>query len=523
MEDMLSFISQKIKNVEGLSMQQLISSIGFTRSKFYRFLQEPQRFSAKQLEALADSLGLDDKEKQILFQFNSGEKADDKNSINKILHKIVFDNPQFPIDRRSRLYTLYSSASNGTGMVRCSAEDLSALIRDAISQEKNNDRNMFHIRITNSCSYQKIQIIFNFLKSTLEIEDIIDNYHVSIQHIINSANMALEDKFQAFSDISCLFSLINYRAKIIDCDPSFLSNIDCCIIDFLDKNNVNVYLFIIFSSDTEALVYRFTDSNLFDFLTYNSFYSTLLFPDLSVLDDPIAINRAIIETGMRFQKIVILTNICYENYAPELWLDVKNQAKKDHTLLQTLKAYLDPKGMWKSYPDSLFLDMIYEGAIMRHYVAEEHAQINLLYTPALKSFAENGYTLEFALGFLSFTDQQVLTQLRYFRERIGDHAQEKKQSYYFIDLPYRNQKGLAIYEGHSFYLSYNEDPIIANQSFNDLVEPEMANTLFKYIIEELLPNSTRRGYTSLIMSDERAAEFLDSLIEKVKKRIEKAT
>ena len=333
--------------------------------------------------------------------------------------------------------------------------------------------------------------------------------------------MTLEDRFQAFSDISCLFSLINYRARVINCEPSFLSNIDCCIIDFLDKRNVNIYLFIIFSSDTEALIYRFTDSNLFDFLTYNSFYSTLLFPDLSGLDDPIAINRAIIETGMRFKKIVILTVICYENYAPELWLDIKNKAKKDHTLLQTLKSYLDPKGLWKSYPDSLFLDMIYEGAIMRHYVAEEHAQINLLYTAALKSFAENGYILEFPLGFLSFTDQQVLAQLRYFRERIGDHAQEKKQSYYFIDLPYRNYKGLAIYEGHSFYLSYNEDPIVANQSFNDLVEPEMASTLFKYIVEELLPNSTRRRYTSLIMSDERAAEFLDSLIEEVKKRIEK--
>ena len=97
MEDMLSFISQKIKNIEGLSMQQLISSIGFTRSKFYRFLQEPQRFSAKQLEALSDALGLDDKEKQILFQFNSGEKADDKTAFIKSYTKLFLIIPSFPL------------------------------------------------------------------------------------------------------------------------------------------------------------------------------------------------------------------------------------------------------------------------------------------------------------------------------------------------------------------------------------------------------------------------------------------
>lgn len=159
--------------------------------------------------------------------------------------------------------------------------------------------------------------------------------------------------------------------------------------------------------------------------------------------------------------------------------------------------------------------------MQRYLVSESNRVINIIASSGLKKFATTGSTKDLDGFHFRLTNAQVIDELQNIRERLGDHTAERKQSYLIINPAYGvHYEVFTIFRNYLFYYYPQGDyhstgPL--STSFTQ--QPEMASALYDYIVEEILPNNLRQSFDSPVMSDEKALEFIDSLIDDIRRRL----
>jgi hypothetical protein len=79
-----------------------------------------------------------------------------------------------------------------------------------------------------------------------------------------------------------------------------------------------------------------------------------------------------------------------------------------------------------------FVDYVFDSFLQRYLVAESHRAINLISPTGLKKLATTGTIIDFESFHFRLTESQIIRELKYIRERLGDHTSERKQSYLIL-------------------------------------------------------------------------------------------
>ena len=520
MDDLLSFISKKLKQTDGLSMQSLVTQSGLTRSKFYRYMQEPHRFSEEELSTIAGILNLSQEDKKTLLQFKWGEQTSSKNENDESIHRFIFNNRSVELDGNSKSFTLFDDLSPDKTITKLSAHELATRFSLWVKQYSIADKKpKLNIRIINCVSKEKIKMIYSLLKELVGIE-VCSRLQITTHHVIDSSSMELKDKFDALLDVCSLVNSSNYHVHFENLNGSVWRTMNCFIITCSFDNKIKVFMFALQPSDHETIIYAQPDQMLMDFLDYDcnalfSFESKANpYPTMFL-----NFNDVFPEHYLKTQKLVIEYELCYDNFSPELWSSVGTYITKDPEMLNGLRKYADPQNCLGDFDNTQFFAFLSDGCIRRYLALEATSSINVLSSEGLRYFVDNNGIRDFDVMNLKLPDELILRQLENIKERLGNHESEKKQSYYILD-PLTRIKNvyLAVYRESIFYFFTEYDPqLIYLCSY--IMQPEMSIPLYDYIVDELLATSKRDSFESPIMSDARANSFIDSLITCVKNRM----
>lgn len=523
MEEMLSFISERVKQTSGKTMRELVTVSGMTKSKFYRYMQEPWRFSKEQIDSIERYLCLNSDEKELFDALCSQHEGKREEHGNNLVRHFLFNSWTTETDFQSKYYTLFNPNSISTNVSRLSSKELVDAFRQWIdSQNLPKDGHFFNVRIINCLNTNKIKLIYSVLSMIQEI-DIFSKCNTLPRHVVDSSQLSLEDKIRSIHIANSLFNLNNYVLDYMPLDGSMWSGIDFCLAEYTFNNQQKLVISMIFPTDTDALIYVSKDRLLFDYITFNSekifqFDATNAFAP----NDPVALNRFLIQATLANHKVMISHELCYDCFCEELWKEVKDSLWNKSDLVHGLRLFADPKNELSPFTDTQFIDYLFESCQRRYTVSETNRSINIIFSSGLQRFAQTGTTMDFECFHFCLSDAQILIELRNIRERLGDHTSERKQSYLIVSPTCRiRYHVLTIFRDHLFYYFTGDYYAESALSTGSTHQPEISTALYDYIIEEILPNDRRQAFDSPVMSDEKAYAFLDSLIAMVQARIRK--
>lgn len=523
MEDLLSFVNEIVKRNNEMTMRELVSMSGMTRSKFYRYMKEPWRFSKEQMDNIEQYLHLSGKEKEIFDQFYSSHEEKRLKQGNHFLGQLLFNSWPIESDFQSKLYTLFDSTTPDNKVSRLSSREVAETLRQWVErQDLPHEGHFLNFRIVNCLHSDKIKLIYSLLISLQEL-DIFSNYNLLPRHIIDSSKMSLEDKLHSIRTSNSLYNLNNYTVDYVPLKGEMWSGVDFCLAEYSYRDQQKLFISMIFPSSFDALVFFSSDRLLFDYITYNS-EKIFKFDAKSAFapNEPIALNRFLIQATLTYQKIIICQELCYDCFCTELWQEVKAFLKQNNEMIQGLRHFADPRDELSPFSDAQFVDYLFESCIQRYLVSESNRVINIISSSGLKQFAYTGSTCDFDSFNLRLTDTQIIYELQNIRERLGDHTSERKQSYLIISPTCGvHYEVFEIYRNYLFAYYLKEDHHTTGPLTTGFTQqPEMATALYDYIIGEILPNNRRQAFDSPVMSDEQATKFVDSLIKSVKIRMD---
>lgn len=521
MEDMLSFVSEKVKQSSGLTMRELVSASGMTKSKFYRYMQEPWRLSREQMENIEHYLYLSDEEKEMFYQFYSRDEKKRSEQEKNFLNQILFNSWPIESDLQSKFYTLFDTTAQNNKIARLSSRELTDALRQWIDRLNLPPKGHFlNFRIINCLNSNKIKQIFSFLTLLQEL-DYFSNFNSLIYHIIGSDNMTLEDKLRSIRITNSLYRLSNYSVEYVPLNDGMWSDFDFCIAEYSHNNQQKMIITIIFPSDTDALVYFSTERLLFDYLTYNS-ESIFKFEakHTYVQNEVFALNRFFAQAVMEHSRVLIGEELCYDCFCTELWEETKLLLSQHNEMIRELRLFADPRDELSPFSNEQFIEYLIKSFNHRYLLNEASRGINILSPAGLKRFAYTGTLKDFEFFNFRFTEDQVIRELQNIKERLGDHRSEKRQSYLIMSPTCKiNYHGLTIFKDYCFYYDSGDYQSSKTLSSGGTQQPEIATLLYDYIVDKILPNSCRKSFASPVMSDEQAIEFVDSLIDGVRTRI----
>ena len=541
MEDMLAFVSRKIKSQDSLSMQELIEKMGLTRSMFYRYTKEPWRFSDSDFDKLSEILSLSNEEKGILRSFKNIESSNltssgfdenktynEEDRINEIIHKLIFEPTEIKPTSRNKAYTLFGSSDDQLSqlhdaILKCSTDDIISRISSNLAKTpSDHDKPFINIYVFNTYSEDKVYLPYELIKAIYNIENITNIYDIRSLQIINKKNMSLIDQFEVLKVLQCIYCLGNHDIKLPTIEKEGIASLDCCIIEYIDKTKKTRYSFIIFNSTDGALIYEFESKSFFEFLCYEfnqylSFDSTIS----KSLANISYFNSRFAETTIKYKTTSIEPYLCVDNFIPEIYKTIKLELASNSTSLKELRSVFDVNGDLKGFSDSHFLNEIYDSFIGRYMSNEENESTNLIHATGLMNFADTGSTIETKKYGIKIDNYLIIEELKYIKSRLGNTFAGKGQRFYVIRPRYCkgnfymcNFKDYAV----GFEPGFEASQI---QPFSFFFEKEMTIAIHNYIHDVILQKENRKEFNSPIYTDERAAEFIDSLINDVKAKMGK--
>lgn len=539
MEDMLTFVSRKIKSQDSLSMQELIEKMGLTRSMFYRFIKEPWRFSDSDFDKLSEILSLDNEEEIILksfkntessyldaVKFNENKTDDEKDRINRIIHKLIFEPPIVKPTGRSKAYTLFGSnddqlSQSQDTILKCSTNDIINRISNNLAKKPSGQEKLFiNIYVFNTYSKDKVSLPYELINGIYHIENIMNVYNIHSLQIINKRNMSLVERLEAFNSLQQTCVLQNHVIRLSAINKDGIASLDCCIVEYIDKVGKTKYAFIIFNSTDGALIHEFENKSLFEFLCYEcneylNFNSTMM-----PIYNLILFNKNIAEITMNYRRTSITPYLCVEDFTPQVLERAKQSFSNNSEVVRKLRSVCDKDGVFNALSDTQYLNALIDGFKSRHLSNEENESVNLISASGLKNFADTGLTIDTKPFGIVLDNYSIIEVLEYIKSRLGSTFTGKGQRFYIIKpLYYKENFALVNFRNYSIGFGIDFEQTI--QPFSGFYEKEMTIVIHDYIHDVVLQKENQKKFNSPIYTDERAAEFIDSLINDVKARMGK--
>ena len=522
LDDMLSFVSKRIKKTDGTNMKRLIDGCGITKSKFYRYMAEPYRFSDQQIKTMATILALSETETDILFSFKktSQNSLTEKTGIFHQVRKILFEESPIIENISLRNYTLFSK-ENGTDIVaEYSARDLAKKIMDILQSTTDIHKNMTYpikVTIVNSSSLEKTHYVFNFLKAYSEEVKSSNGALLEIDHYINAYGMNIEQRFSLFSQLYPFSAFKNYSIHFDDLSSSPLANTDWFEVEFGEKaTGLQKYIFAIIPYEGNMALYMSDDLLLREFV-HHKFLRQVTFNDdkKNLTNNLQEIGRSFVDAARKYKKLEISYELCFDNFSPDLWREIG-----DELVGQKENASRNPEVGEQSHSVNNVLDeyrirdLVASGE-ERVLVSEQNEAVNVVSARGIALFAREKCTSEMKTAGAELSNEQVVRELKYIKSRLGKNAKQNQQIYYLIDPLVSIPKiTFCIYRNHKIVTFLNDSPL-TELSWKFVPDQEISSLFYDCIINEVIPHEQCVQSFPRIMPDERAASFIDELIQAV--------
>lgn len=517
MDDMLTFISKRTKTIDNLSVKDVIAACQLTKSKFYRCVAEPFRFTDAQLDTIANLLRLSDGDRQQLFQYKHTIKTGEKPGYHDYLKNMILGIYAFEDDRSTKPFILYGPTNNPSSVGGYSASNLIDFLQNKlVNTVPENGRYPLEITIFNTYEVSKAKTIQTLLKNILKLDAINQFFDVTSNHFINSSGISIDKQFYAFYNLYSLIGIGDYDIHFANMDDTILGTTDSALIQYINRDKQNAFILIHITGGVTA-VYTFEDNSLADFLlsNFHEHPGTHYYKRVPV-SNPIASNTMLRETSEKYSKLMITFELCFENFVQDLWDDTTSFLQSNPYVIPQLRKHADPKNSLIGYGDNQFIEVLFSGFAARGQTNEQKEAISVIAATGLRDFAKNGATSEMHGTGIALSVDQRIKQLQFIKSRLGSAAKTKQQSFYLIDPMYNIPKRtFMVFKDHRIAISYQED-IHIDYTWKILEEEFMATLFYEYVDQELLSVENREQFGSVVMSDARAAVYIDDLIAKLR-------
>lgn len=535
-DDLKTYIQGHLKTNKDLDMSDLIDVSGISRAKFYKCLKEPWRFDDKVLERVAQEMALSESERLQLFAFkHSSVSTDDlspeadladmkeKDKLYELAEKIFWGQQDIPTDCKRKVFTILRERGSGrTNTVYSSDELANEIHGDLITDVPMRKGRLLDIQIFNAHTDGMIGVVFGLLQSLNRFDPFKRIDAVSVMHYIGDVKMSLEGQLSLYSDWYRLMAYSQYQLEFTDkLDGSFFASWNGCVIRYTDCKQIQKYLLVNILSADDAVVFSFTDENLFEFIRYGCadlFGEDTLSDFLST--NAVKASQIVTKGRQKYRTIALTSGPCLDHILPDIYDELVTELlseTSDWSGYDELISVADAEDIHDMFGKQQTIRILFDMFKQRFYVDQNAGSINLLPARELKRFAIDRQNIDMRPVHIRLNKDQTIRQLRYFKECLDGIDNDGRQHIYLVNSSTTDaDKIMLIFKDYCMgMIRCPED--VPELYYRTVADARMANVFYGYVVDRLLSEENRRKPHSPVMSKAMAEAFIDGLIEEVKK------
>ena len=514
MNNMRDFVSFYLKR-KGIGIDDFLALCGIGRSMFYRFLKEPYRFSDEQLEAMAKSIEIPEKEKAKLLAFKSDCRPADSISkeIEDEIRDILFSNPsEFRVNKSDFEY--YDFDKKRTYVT--DADGLVDMLSEHIAQIERPDENCLegYFTIYNCATAQKVSRVYDLLsglKSRLRKKFMVSR----IIHYVDYQKNDLLSKLKMLKANLPLYSTFN-DYHLINTDLSehpWAGRVDFITLKYGRQtvSGTSDWRYMVVNIEHARRAYAYSTDNyqLYKFLACGMDEQGA---DFEFDASPIEVNEFFKKQFSVTKRITITLEPCLDSIIPTIWHNLIERVKNGPNL-KMIRKVLDSSGSYTMYSDAQFFDFLVNSLKSRFEICEKNETIFILTIDGLETFVKQKMMTETLMLDETFTREEARLQLEHIKSRLGDAAASGQESFYIFNARLKQPMYRCIILKNNLFSAcspQNTNHLIATTTLQDKA---IANAMYNFIVYEMIDK--RDNADSLLMSDSEAGVLLDKLISRM--------
>ncbi|MDR3120367.1 MAG: hypothetical protein LBU58_03390 [Clostridiales bacterium] len=519
-ETLRDFINIQLK-AKNLLFDNILSELDIgSKSKFYRYLKEPFRFTDDQLDRLALILSLEQDEKAYMFSFKATSSDAISSLSDEIEHEmmeiLLADSESFTV-KNSCDYEFYDYKSKTTFVLALPefVEHLSNSIFCEDGPEK--AECLISATIYNSTSPREMQAITEVVYSlSQKLGGRLRS--IKLMHYINSGQDDILPKFRILrANLPITTRIPNYDMDNRSLDGHvWASNTNYFILKCglrAPATGVVAWSYVIVNLENPMRAYAYSTDNISLF----SFFSMGIDERNASAEAPSNITFYLDEflrLSKHFPKLQVHTGLCFDNILPEIWERMLARVTDERQVVEVAKM-LQPISNGYVEDARQLVQLAIDSISARFSINESSQAYNLLTAAGLKRFAEERLIAEAGKFGMTMTKDDVIAQLEYLRAGIGSAGPSGHQRYFLIKPIIRHPLyTLVCFRGAAICVSPSSVHVKSPLSVGSIIrDKSIGNAFYNFVTNDLLGNRETHG--SFIMTDEDARDFITKLIREV--------
>ena len=576
MEDLLSFLTGNIRK-QGITVNEFCAQAGLSRQKFYRFVKEPERFTAGDIKRIREILRLGNEDSARLDHwFAPGNQAPpplDPSDYTPFISDILRRSPskELTVNRNN---IEYRDASGSAAIL--SLEAVARLLAGFVPEQENEEavisqKHEYAVSIYN-CTLRAESGSFEDYtpsKSLITISHLLvlterclrssSDVRVRVRHYLSArssalmANHNMQDSdavrfnLRLLSDVIPLLSAMeDYRIDTSGITRRFWTDhSDLCLIEHRcsekdsDNNPCTEYFALVFSDSGECSVCRIgreEASNIFAFLSIDIQDKNSMPPGKADMKNP---NLAFYRVDKNSKSILIHPDLCFADIPREMWMALYDIVKDrpDNTYYEgVFRALMDPYGEYAFLDFDSLVRLMVDVLVQRAAAGSEKGKIMICHPIGLQNFARTGVITDLidedadhAGQDLShppfrFPAPMVADLLRMVRDHIirrldspdPDPAKPGETNYFILKPQVLYPEiSYVIHKGFGVF-PLNNKSRHKNTIINAFQNPAVGTLMYDYVLNKVIGRQNSELNT-FVLSDEHSIAFLDKLIAEAEK------
>lgn len=536
MSDIKTYIQSHLKTIKGLDMSKLLEACGMSRAKFYKCLKEPWRFDDVDLDRIAQEMALGESDRLQLFAFKhdlvcndnilpEADLADkkEKDRLYELAEKIFWGQQDIPTDCKRKVFKILRETGSGrTNTVYSSDELADEIYGDMDADVSVRAGKLLDIKIFNAYADGMIGVIFGLLQSLNRFDPYKRIDAVSVMHYVGDVKTPLEDRLAMYSDWYRLMAYSQYQLEFTDkLDGSFFSSWNGCVIRYMDCKQIQKYLMVNILSADDAVVFSFTDENLFEFIRYGC--ADLFGEDSSsemLSTNAVKVSNITMKGRQNHRTIALTSGPCLDHILPDVYDELASELLSENSSWSGYDALLhvaDAKDIHDMFGKQRTMRILFDMFKQRFYVDQKAGSINLLPARELKRFAMDRQNIDMRMVDIHLNKDQTIRQLMYFKECLDGTDNDGRQHIYLINSSITDtDKIMLIFKGSCMGMIHCPEDV-PELYYRTVADARMSNVFYDYVVDRLLSEENRCKPRSPVMSKAMAEAFIDGLIEEVQK------
>lgn len=536
MDDIKTYIQGHLKINKNLDMSDLIDISGISRAKFYKCLKDPWRFDDDVLERIAQEMALGESERLQLFAFKHDLVSNDdvlpetdladKKEIDRLYEmaeKIFWGQQDIPTDCKRKVFTILRERGSGrTNSVYSSDELADEIHGDMDADVSMRTGKLLDIKIFNAYTDGMIGVIYGLLQSLNRFNPYKRIDAVSVMHYVGDIRTPLVDRLAMYSDWYRLMAYSQYQLEFTDkLDGSFFSSWNGCVIRYMDCKQMQKYLMVNILSADDAVVFSFTDENLFEFIRYGC--ADLFGEDSSsemLSTNAVKVSNITMKGRQKYRTIALTSGPCLDHILPDVYDELASELLSENSSWSGYDALLhvaDAKDIHDMFGKQRTMRILFDMFKQRFLVDQKAGSINLLPARELKRFATDRQNIDMRLVGIHLNKDQIIRQLKYFKECLDGTDNDGRQHIYLINSSITDTDKIMLIFKDSCMGMIRCPEDVPELYYRTVADARMSNVFYDYVVDRLLSEENRSKPHSPVMSKAMAEAFIDGLIEEVQK------